>query len=116
MTKKTKMILGIALAGGVAYWLYTKYGKKSSTSNFAGFVADENTFYNASGVRPLSGATNSTYKGKYCKTFGKDTCCFDVPNPPIGTTGIQPNGNTCARYGDGYHFYNHPESFYQKGA
>lgn len=38
MNKQTKTLLGVAVLAGVGYYLYTKYGKKT-TSNFANLVA-----------------------------------------------------------------------------
>jgi hypothetical protein len=91
MTKKTKMILGVAVAVGVGYWLYKKYGKKSTSSNFAGFVGGDSAFWNAGGLSnifetkstmattstsmPSNYSTNFNVEG--CKKFNPNCKCYD---------------------------------------
>jgi hypothetical protein len=83
MTKKTKMILGVAVAVGVGYWLYSKYGKKGS-SNFSGFTGDAD-FFNAGGINVMGGVKNSTTgkQGRYtgiitCSETGTCSCSADT--------------------------------------
>lgn len=70
MNKKTKTILGVAVAVGVGYWLYSKYGKKSSSS----FAGDERAFWNASGINPMGGVKNSTIGRQSTRYTGIITC------------------------------------------
>lgn len=96
MNKKTKMILGLAVAVGVGYWLYKKYGK-SSTSKFSGFTADSD-FFNAVGM--------TSKQGRCVNISGLSNvkCCFPSSagsNPPIGTRGETSSGDGCYRTSSG---------------
>ena len=86
MTKQTKMLLGIAIAGGVGYWLYTKYGKKSTSSNFAGFVGGDSVYWNAGGLSVFSQPRttmstpttyNTTLNVEGCKKLNPNCACYD---------------------------------------
>lgn len=82
MTKKTKTIIGVAVAVGVGYWLYSKYGK-TSTSNFSGFTGDAD-FFNAGGLgifsQPRQTTTTSSTPSNYSTTFNVEGCKKMNPN------------------------------------
>jgi hypothetical protein len=87
MTKKTKMILGVAVAVGVGYWLYSKYGKKGSSANFSGFSGDDN-FFNAGGFAGnqkayWNASGMASKQGRYtgiitCSETGTCSCSADT--------------------------------------
>lgn len=88
MTKKTKMVLGVAVAVGVSYWLYSKYGKKSTTSKFSGFTEDAD-FFNAGGLGVFNqprqststpSTTTSSAPTNYSPTFNVEGCRKLNPN------------------------------------